>query len=595
MTNYNTNKKNNKVKQQSTKDIREEELNIYYERVKVVKNKIQELGFPEDITFEKFLEVDPEIDKDQLRASKILELHKECRDLLEQENSINTTIFVEPSKLHETVDAAEQLLIKCGNIYQRAGKIVGIFNISFAPEQKTIIKRSRDSIIIREIDQVYLTMLLTKLGKFFRLDKRSNIVNEIDCPEKIARSLLAKQQWGLPILSGIINAPTLRPDGTILDIPGYDKSSGMFFFNNRCSFEKIPENPTAQEVKEAKEILLFILKDFPFENEVSKSVAISAIFTALIRKSISSAPLFGFTAPKMGSGKSLLADVISLIGNGKPNSVIAQAETDAEEKKRLLSVLIEGDPIVCYDNIEKPFGSAALCAVLTQHEYKDRILGSSETRTVPTNTTFLATGNNLVFMGDISTRTLLCKLDPNVERPEERSFELNLHEYIPEHRAKLIRAALIILRAFYVAGCPKQDIKPFGRFEEWSNWVRSAVIWIKLPDPCESRKDIEDEDPIRHILAALLSSWHEIFGEESIKLKQIVLTVSDPNTKNESYETLKEAILELIPNSKGNINQRALAKKLLHYKNRIENGYRIEQVGKNQGTSLWCVKKIENN
>ena len=59
-------------------------------------------------------------------------------------------------------------------------------------------------------------------------------------------------------------------------------------------------------------------------------------------------------------------------------------------------------------------------------EYKDRLLGGNETRTVLTTATFLATGNNLIFMGDISTRALLCKLDPKVEHPEERSFTVRL-------------------------------------------------------------------------------------------------------------------------------------------------------------------------
>ncbi len=100
------------------------------------------------------------------------------------------------------------------------------------------------------------------------------------------------------------------------------------------------------------------------------------------------------------------------------------------------------------------------------------VLGGNETRTVLTNATFLVTGNNLVFMGDISTRALLCKLDPQIERPEEREFSVDLRTYIPEHPTDLVNAGLIILRAYDVAGKPLQNIKPFGRFEEWSNWIR---------------------------------------------------------------------------------------------------------------------------
>jgi len=37
-------------------------------------------------------------------------------------------------------------------------------------------------------------------------------------------------------------------------------------------------------------------------------------------------------APKMSSGKSLLADVIGLIATGKVNCAISHAENEAEEK-----------------------------------------------------------------------------------------------------------------------------------------------------------------------------------------------------------------------------------------------------------------------
>ena len=37
--------------------------------------------------------------------------------------------------------------------------------------------------------------------------------------------LLRKGQWQFPKVAGVITTPTLRPDGTILDQPGYDPSN----------------------------------------------------------------------------------------------------------------------------------------------------------------------------------------------------------------------------------------------------------------------------------------------------------------------------------------------------------------------------------
>jgi putative DNA primase/helicase len=577
----------------STKTIPAQKRNSPTEELKTVQdsldqefgliiNRMSKLGLgdnPEDLQ-----SISPDIDNAPESAQEIIDLKTDYQIWLQKKQTIINTICIEPSKLHENVNAAEELLIrhrKC-DVYQRAGKLVRITHSE--PQSKGTVKRPHNATVIKEIDQTYLTLLLTKLGAFVRLDGRSGNLNNIDCPEKIARSLIAKHEWNLPLLKGIINTPTLRPDGSILDKPGYDESSETFFISGNTNFEKIPEQPTKNEIVDAKAALLSILKDFPFEDEVSRSVVIAAILTALIRKSLSTAPLFGFSAPKMSSGKSLLTDVVSLIATGKSNSVIAQSENEAEEKKRILAMLMEGDLIICYDNIEKPFGNATLCAILTQQYYKDRLLGESETRTVLTNTTFLANGNNLIFKGDISTRTLLCKLDPEIERPEERSFDIDLREYIPTHRGQLVKAALTLLRAYHVAGRPKQGIKQFGRFEEWSDWVRSTIVWIGMPDPCESRKGIEDEDPTHILLEALLSSWHEIFGERSIKIRELI-------SGSQANENLKDYLLELAPDGKVGINSRTLAKKLVSFNKRIEGGLRLEKGEKNQGTHLWRVKK----
>ena len=421
-----------------------------------------------------------------------------------------------------------------------------------------------------------------------RFDERTQQLKQKDCPEKIAKTLIARRYWKLPVLTGIIQAPTLRLDGSILETPGYDEETGLFFNPGQTNFPPIPINPTKKDAESSLNVLLDIIGEFPFENEESKSVALSAILTALIRRSIRTAPLHGFTAPKMGSGKSLLADIASLIATGKVNSAIPHAENEAEEKKRLLAVLSEGDPVVCFDNIEKPFGSAALCSVLTQTEYKDRVLGSTRNLTVLTNATFLATGNNLTFVGDISTRAILCRLDPNCERPEERTFEKNLYHHIPENRGEIVVAALTIIRAYYVAGKPKQKILPFGRFEDWSDVVRSALIWLDLEDPCTSRKEIENADPVRVSLGHLLSSWHKGLGDNGNTVKNILRIVED-----QKLDELKEALMEIAPDSKGGINSRSLGKKLASFKGRIENGYRLEAVGTYQNADTWRVKKME--
>ena len=496
-------------------------------------------------------------------------------------------IIVSQGNLHLATDAAEEIIRRNGDIYQRGGRLVRVVPAATKPPSKTI-SRSENSYLITEVTSLYLAEILTQKASWAILNRKGD-KKYIDCPEKIPKTLLAREQWNLSVLRGLIYAPTLRADGSILSQLGYDHTTGLLLLDCGISWESIPDKPDKQEALNALLELRMLLKGFPFANGESESVAIAGILTALIRKAISTAPMFGITAPKMGSGKSLLADSISLIATGKPNSVLSMSENEIEERKRLLSVLMEGDLMICYDNIERPFGSPSLCSILTQKEFKDRVLGGSSTATVPTDCCFLATGNNLNFIGDLSTRTVLCQLDPQVERPEERSFSINPHQYIPENRPRLVRAGLTILRAYHIAGRPKQNIKQFGRFEEWSDWIRSALVWLDLLDPCLTRKEIESTDQIRTDLSTLLSVWHSIFGSSSIKAKELLAKSHELGDVN---SLLRDALRNLAGTPAGEVNERWLGNNLKKYKNRIEQGYRLEIAGELQGTTLWKVIKI---
>lgn len=504
-------------------------------------------------------------------------------------------VSVVAGEMHMAADCAEKLLsnYKMG-VFQRGGKLVRIVAEVSKPKKiklhgkdnQPFVKRSPDALLITEIDPIYLGELLGRSANWVKFDAHQGRWKKSDCPEQIPKRLIARGEWNLPVLTGIIQAPTLREDGSILSEPGYDEISGLFLHVGDITFPTIPKSPSRDDALEALEAILQIIKDFPFVDKASKSVAVSATLTALIRKSLRSAPMHAFSAPKMASGKSLLADLVGLVATGHTNSVVAQAADETEEKKRILSVLSEGDPIICYDNIERAFGSSALCSVLTQEFYKDRLLGQNRSLSVPTNATFLATGNNLRFEGDISTRALLCSLDPQCERPEEREFDIDLRKYVLENRPQLVQAGLTILRAYHVAGRPKQDIRPFGRFEDWSNWIRSSLVWVGMEDPCTTRLEIEALDPVRAELGALLSIWFDIFHDLAIKVDSLIKKAT-PNTENGTL--LQDILLSISP--KG-LSARSIGKYLSSKRNRIEQGFRLELAGEERRALLWRVKKV---
>ena len=77
-----------------------------------------------------------------------------------------------------------------------------------------------------------------------------------DPPERILRGLLERGQWTFPRVTGVINVPTLRPDGSILDSPGYDPDTGLWLQpDERIILPPIPTNPSLEEATAALDVL----------------------------------------------------------------------------------------------------------------------------------------------------------------------------------------------------------------------------------------------------------------------------------------------------------------------------------------------------
>ena len=115
-------------------------------------------------------------------------------------------------------------------------------------------------------------------------------------------------------------------------------------------------------------------------------------------------------------------------------------------------------------------------------------------------------------------------IDPRVEKPEAREdFKIkNLEKHILTNRASYVQAGLNIIEAYIKAGKPKQVIPSYGSFEEWSNLVRSALVWLNMADPNETRKRIEQNDPEKLNFIRIMNLWNEIHEEEDVTTSDIV-------------------------------------------------------------------------
>lgn len=450
-----------------------------------------------------------------------------------------TTITLSPGESPRAVDEAEKALLDHGEnlrIFQRSGEVVRVATLE-EMKQGNGLSRKAGTVQLAPVGTVALTETFDRLIQW----QRSHTTKEgiktvrVDCPGKIAAAYLSRVgSWALPPLTGVISAPIMRSDGSILSRSGYDDATGLYLTED---WGELDGNPNRSDALAALQTLKEPFQQFPFVASEDLSVLIAAILTALERRLLESAPLFASSAPTQRTGKTLTMESVAIIATGRAAPAMAVSGDREEMRKAVAAALREGHSIVNLDNIEHPLSSPDLSRAITQPEYRDRLLGETRILRLPTNVVWTATGNNLAFRGDLAVRALVCRLDARVERPEERQFTIrNLKGYILEHRRELVTAALTILRAYVVAGRPEQSLKPWSGFDEWSRTIRAPLAWLEMADPCAGRQHVIEDDPDREQASALLSAWRSVVGNDAVQLANVI-RCADENV------SLKNALL----------------------------------------------------
>lgn len=284
----------------------------------------------------------------------------------------SASLTLEKGKRPRVLDGALAVIRGRGDLFERGGEMVRI---------------AAD--VIRPVSDHWLNDYLGRHIRFCEIKDRKAEAIEVaaDAPSWLSQQINAKTgERGLRELNGIITAPTLRSDGSLLCTPGYDEATGLLLRGS--GWPHIPEFPTEAELDTAYKTLWTPFAEFPFETKEDRAVMLACLLTGMVRRSLPHAPAFSFDAPAAGTGKTLLGQCVMRLCGAVP-TVIPECRDEEELRKRLLAALREGKPGILLDNIRGQFGSAALEAFLTSEHYADRVLGVSLILTLPTNVLLL--------------------------------------------------------------------------------------------------------------------------------------------------------------------------------------------------------------
>jgi putative DNA primase/helicase len=375
---------------------------------------------------------------------------------------------------------------------------------------------------LHKIDKAFLKTDLTRCIDFHHIAK-GGAIEPCGPNDDLVSSILSRYgNWQFPVVSGVITSPTLRPDGSVLATEGYDPATGLLVVGPLPRMPRLSGRPSREEAERALATLEGLLTEFPFCDGGSKSAALSGLITVNVRGMMDCVPLHASSAPAPGTGKSFLFDVCAVVPSGDAMPIMAQGPNGEETEKRLNAEIEKGLPFFSIDNVTAPLGGDCLCQAIERPSYTYRYLGFTRMRSRKNVWTMFASGNNLRVRDDLTRRALLIRMDAGMENPETRVFASNPFLTAQENRGRYIAAALTIVRAYMSAGRPGLLPSIGDPFLQWSDNVRSALVWLGKVDPVETMEEGRENDPRRQSRMAMFQAIYNTYGGKSRTAGQMV-------------------------------------------------------------------------
>jgi hypothetical protein len=439
-------------------------------------------------------------------------------------------------ELRNDPDAIRELarLVGDGSIpdtYVRAGVVVVVETPSGAIATDDAPPQTIVPVCVKRFSRLLAEHTFTYETKIKRLSDGDTIPLQVETmpPRGVLDGVLANSEWPkLRPLTGIVTAPVFRPDGTLVQTPGYDESTSLIY-SPKLPLQPVPEHPSDDELRAARRFLRNkLLADFPWADSASRANYIGLLIAPLLRSYLGGTlvPLGVIDATSPGTGKSLLAQIMTAIYSGYTRPWVP---ADDDLRKAALAILMEqGGAVVVLDNVGK--GDAVdqpfLAYLLTASVMSDRILQVSANARVPNDRVWLVTGNAIALGGDIPSRAVLVRLDAHMPDPDLRpasEFALgDLEQWLtdPVNRATALFHLLVLVRGWIVVGAKRVET-PMRSFTPWASAAAGFLNWLDESGFMTNRLGLVEVDDEESTYGAFYARWFELFGDQEMTTAEV--------------------------------------------------------------------------
>lgn len=484
---------------------------------------------------------------------------------------------------------AEQVAAGCQRVEVDDGKLVTAERaiVKALPAFPRLFQRNSRLVTVLDDGRILphtLNTLCSEIEERMRVEKGGKGA-PAKMPQDLARRIVEREWFpGVGEVKAAVPMPVVRADGSVASAQGLDTKTGLYVITGA---RRAPRTLTTAEMAEALQRAWAPFAEFPFADQSAKSVCLSAMFTAVCRPSLPTAPAFIVNAQTYGTGKTLLSNSILTLTGGDV-SVSAISSDGQEQAKQLTAILDEGPLAVMFDNVKGYLkDSSDFCMALTSPVYKGRLLGQSKMLKLPNRALWVLNGNNVGVSGDAVRRILPINLRSD-ENPELAVHAFDPVAVITENLAAL-RADLIDLLVTYAAfgmADTRSKLGGYASFEGWNTLVRGAVVWYGWGDPIAEMQLQQEADPEVQKLGLLLDAWEQRFGVECVTLHTVLTTNYDPV----AHDQWSEAMDAICTDKSGRINHNLLGYFLRRMKGRKLQGKQFVGELDNRNRVHWGVR-----
>ena len=438
---------------------------------------------------------------------------------------------------------------------------------------------------------------LTKDGLRGHLDRQVDFMKQtqgegethILPPLFIAADMLEFSVPPLPLLYGVRTSPYMAQDGSIVTRSGYDENSGYYLHLGDMKMPEVALDPSVDDIAEATNLISGeLLVDFAFEGPADECHAIAALMNPVIRPLINGpTPFFMFEAPGPGTGKTYLAEAITVV-SATGNGFMTNAPFGDDEWRKLLITALKNSPaVIVFDNISVKLNSSTFSLVLTTSEpWKTRDLGGTKDLALSVNTTWIGTGNNPEMSEEITRRTVRSRQDAQVEDPSARDDwrHPDLLGWAKANRPRLLWSIFTLARSWMAAGRPPGDVT-MGSYDQWAKTVGGILGNAGYTGFLANRSDLyRDSARERNDTTAFVHRWWEVYGGDPVPASTLI-----------EMSTRENLLLEARASKTGHAALVRIGRLLSQSRGQIFDGIRVASGPPDRFTknNTWKLEKVE--